>query len=70
MDQAGRRHNQIYLIVIIKKTKQNYENNHHHHRHHHIVDTQGAERVEGPSILVNDVEEDEEEPEDVLKVKI
>jgi len=28
---------------------------------------QGAERVEGPSIMVNDVEEDEEEPEDVLK---
>ena len=37
---------------------------------YHIVDPQGAERVEGPSIMVNDVEEDEEEPEDVLKVKI
>ena len=35
-----------------------------------IVDTQGADRVEGPSIMVNDVEEEEEEPEDVLKVKI
>ena len=33
----------------------------------HIITSQGAERVEGPAISVNDVEEEEEEPEDILK---
>merc|ERR550519_2498731 len=28
---------------------------------------QGAERVEGPAISENDVEEEEDEPEDILK---
>ena len=34
--------------------------------YHHFY-SQGAERVEGPAISVNDVEEEEEEPEDILK---